>query len=144
MPTVQGLLDAKSSDVVSLDVAASVLDAAHIMSKRSIGSVVVTKAGDVVGIFTERDLLKRVVAQHLEPPDTTLADVMSTPVVTCRPETKMEESSAVMVEKGIRRLPVMEGSRLVGIVTTHDILAHQVRNHKGTIRDLIEYIFDVP
>ena len=102
MATVKEILAKKGGDVVTLVAAESVLNAARIMNERGIGGVVVTEDGSMVGIFTERDVLRRVVAEQRDPATTTLRDVMTTPVVQCQPETKLEQCTALMTEKRIR------------------------------------------
>ena len=120
----------------------TVLVAAKVMREKSIGSVVVMEDSDVVGIFTERDVVQRVVSAHHDPAAVPLRDVMTTPVATCRPETSLEDCAAIMAEHGIRHLPVAQGPRIAGIITSRDILAYQVGDQKSTIKDLVDHIFN--
>lgn len=143
MATVQDVLDIKGPDVVTLDAGATVLDAAQRMNERGIGGVVVMDAGAVVGIFTERDILRRVVAKRRDPARTAVREVMTTPIITCRPEAALDECRALITDKRVRHLPVMREGRLCGIITSGDILAQQVREQQDTIQHLHNYMFDV-
>jgi CBS domain-containing protein len=143
MPTVETILSRKGRDVMSMVSAESVLNAARLMNERAIGSVVVTEGGKMVGIFTERDVLRRVVAEHRDPAKTLLRDVMTSPVMHCRPKTPLEECGALMSEKRVRHIPVMEEGGLVGMITSGDILAHQVDEQQATIKQLNSYILNV-
>ncbi len=143
MATVQDILTRKGTSVVSLVAAESVLTASRIMNDRGIGGVVVTEDDQLAGIFTERDILRRVVAEQRDPASTPLRDVMTAPVVFCPPHAKLEELTALMTEKRIRHLPVMDDSGLCGIITTGDILAYQVREQAYTIQRLNNYVYDM-
>ncbi len=143
MATVQEVLTTKGSEVVKLIAEESVLTAARLMNERGIGGVVVTEAGEMVGIFTERDVLRRVVAEQRDPATTTLRDVMTSPVMTCRPEATLEECVAFITAKRIRHLPVVGEAGLCGIITSGDILASRMREHEDTIQFLNSYVFDI-
>lgn len=143
MATVQTILTKKGSDVVTVVSAESVVNAARLMNEQGIGGVIVTDEGKVVGVFTERDILRRVVAEKRDPATTTLREVMTSPVTSCRPEASLEECMAVMSEKRIRHLPVTDDSGLCGIITSGDILAFQVKEQEDTIQHLSSYIFDL-
>ena len=143
MATVQDILAKKGNAVVSLVADESVLNAARIMNERGIGGVVVTENDDTVGMFTERDILRRIVAEQRDPGGTHLREVMTTPVVNCRPDTELGALMALMTEKRIRHLPVVDESGLCGIVTSGDILAYQVREQEYTIEHLNRYVHDM-
>jgi CBS domain-containing protein len=143
MATVQDILGRKGRDVVTVDVAASVLQAARRMNERGIGGVVVTEGGRMVGIFTERDVLRRVVAEGRDPAGTPVREVMTAPVLRCRPDARLDECRALMTDRRIRHLPVMEDDALKGIVTTGDLLAHHVQEQQEQIEFLNSYVFDM-
>jgi len=143
MATVQDILNKKGTSVVSLVSAESVLTASRIMNERGIGGIVVTENDRMAGIFTERDILRRVVAEQRDPASTPLQHVMTAPVVYCPPDAKLEELTALMTEKRIRHLPVMDDNELCGIITTGDILAYQVREQAYTIQHLNNYVYDM-
>ena len=141
MATVQVVLDRKGGQVVTVDVAESVLDAATIMNERAIGGLVVMQDGRVAGMFTERDILRRVVAAKRDPSRTAVGEVMTTPVAFCRRDTPLNDCRAVMTERRIRHLPVVDERGVCGIVTIGDLMAHEVTDHEATIQYLHEYIF---
>jgi len=140
MHTVRSILQQKGPQVHKIDQQASVLDAARLMNERRIGALVVTRGEHVVGIFTERDILNRVVAPQRNPAETPVCDVMSSPVACCAPDTTRAECSTVMKSRRIRHLPVVEGDRLVGIVSIGDILEDEGAEQQETIRYLYEYM----
>lgn len=140
MPTVQDLLDRKGQQVVSIAIEDSVLDAAKLMNEHHIGAVVVSTDSKVVGIFTERDILNRVVAAGRDPATTLVKDVMTSPVAVCAPRTTRDECRAVMRGKRIRHLPVVQDEKLMGIVSIGDILLEAEADHEDTIRYLYEYM----
>ena len=141
MPTVKDILDKKGVTVASIDKNDSVLQSAQKMNDQHIGSLVVLDGDNVVGIFTERDVLTRVVAAGFDPQKITLGEVMTTPIACCRLDTSLEECRDVMTKKRIRHLPVVEENRLLGIITSGDIMAQRIDSHKETIQYLHEYIY---
>src|SRR5437773_9219222 len=107
MAAVRERLAAKGSDVITIAPSETVLRAAELMNDRGIGGLVVAERGRPVGIFTERDILRRVVAQQRDPTTTRVADAMTSPVIACAPETSVEECAAMMTAKRIRHLPIV-------------------------------------
>jgi CBS domain-containing protein len=143
MPTARDLLARKSGEVISISPADSALHAAQVMNQHGIGGLVVLDRGTLRGVFTERDILRRVVAAGRDPATTAVRDVMTSPVTTCLPETSIEECGAIMSGKRIRHLPVTDDRGLVGLVTSGDLLAFQVAEQTATIQYLNSYMFDV-
>ena len=143
MATVKDILGRKGRDVVTIVADDSVLSAARLMNKRGIGGIVVLEDDEVIGIFTERDILRRVVAERRDPTTTLIRDVMTTPVMTCKLEAKLEECTALMTDKRVRHIPVVDADGLCGIVTSGDILAYQVSEQADTIQYLNSYVFDL-
>ncbi|MBN1475885.1 CBS domain-containing protein [Candidatus Sumerlaeota bacterium] len=141
MTKVRDLLDKKGSGVVAVARGDSVLRAAQIMNENRIGSVVVTEGDSVVGIFTERDILIRVVAAQRDPERVAVEEVMTSPVACCRLDTSLSECRGVITERRIRHLPVVEEGHLVGIITSGDLIAIEMAEKQRTIEDLHEYIF---
>ena len=141
MPTIMNILDKKGSYVANKDKTCSVLEATLEMNERHIGSVVVCSGNKVVGIFTERDILSRVVAARLDPARTMLEEVMTTPVACCLPETSVDECKGMMTEKRIRHLPVVADGKLLGIITSGDILALEKTKRQESIKYLKEYLY---
>ena len=136
METVQSILETKGSDVATIDRDATVGEAADLMTTRKIGALVVTDGEKVVGIFTERDILGRVVARRRVPDETKVGDVMTSPMACCRRDTPIQECRTVMTDQGIRHLPVVEDGRLHGLISTRDIIAVEVAAKEGTIESL--------
>lgn len=142
MATVRDLLARKGSRVISIRPEATALEAALLMNESGIGGLVVLDGGTLAGVVTERDMMRRVIAQRRDPATTEVRAVMTTPVVTCAPGTSVEEAAAVMTHRRIRHLPVQEGGRLVGLITIGDLLAFQVAEQQATIQYMSSYIFD--
>ena len=94
---------------------------ADLMKKNRIGNVVVLDRKKPVGIVTERDLVERVIASDRNPRTTKIARIMSKPLITTKPDSDVFEASAILSKKNIRRLPVVQGGRLVGIITERDV-----------------------
>jgi CBS domain-containing protein len=143
MAIVQTILSRKGREVFTVGTDETVMAAANLMNERGIGGLVVTEDGRVSGIFTERDVLRRVVAARRDPATTRVGDVMTTPVASCRPDTTLAECRAFMTEKRIRHLPVVGDKGLCGIVTIGDLLAQEVGEHEATIEYLSHYIHGV-
>jgi CBS domain-containing protein len=141
MARVRDLLAKKGLHVVAVARGDSALRAAQIMNENRIGSVVVTEGDSVVGIFTERDILIRIVSAQRDPGSVAVEEVMTAPVACCRPETTLEECRGVITERRIRHLPVVEEGHLVGIITSGDLIANDMADKQRTIEDLNEYIF---
>lgn len=141
MPTAQSILSRKGSDVATIEREATVLDAAKKMNDRRIGALVVTSGDRAVGIFTERDVLIRVVAAGRDPKTTAVEGVMTSPMAVCRRDTPLADCRAIMTTKRIRHLPVVEEGKLYGIISSGDILASEVADQKQTIEYLHEYLF---
>ena len=142
MPTAQDILAKRHRDVISIAEEATVMEAAKIMRDQRIGSLVVIRTEKVVGIFTERDLLSRVVAGQLDPLETIIKDVMTTPVACCQPTTRLAECRSVMTTKRIRHLPVVKENKLLGLISSGDILALEFGERQQTIEYLHEYLYE--
>lgn len=143
MATVSDVLGRKGDLVVTVPASASALDAAQVMNEHGIGGVVVMEDGEMVGVFTERDILRRVVASHKDPARTRLRDVLTYPIVTVRPDTSLEGCRGLITQKRIRHIPVVGDAGLCGIITSGDILAYQMEEQKDTIEYLSSYVFDL-
>src|SRR5262245_42221176 len=142
MPTVSEILDIKGSQVMTIGPEATVLDAALLMNEHKIGSLVVLADGQVVGIISERDILTRVVVLRLAPGVMSVRDVMTTEVVCCQPNTKLDEARGVLKNRRIRHLPVLDGGQqLCGLISIGDLNAYESHDHELTIHILQEYIY---
>jgi IMP dehydrogenase len=143
MATLHDLLALKGHDVISVQPGDTVLRAASLMNERNVGAVLVMDAGRMAGIFTERDVLRRVVAAGLDPATTPVAKVMTTPVATCPAEISVDECAALMTTNNIRHLPVEHESALAGMVSIRDLLAHKVGEQQATLEQMNNYLFDL-
>jgi CBS domain-containing protein len=113
--------DIMIKEVVTLDENATVKEAAKIMNRFEIGSLIIVGKGKAVGIVTERDLLKRVVAEARDANITKVKEIMTTPLVVVEPNMDLEKAVRQMFQMKIKKLPVVEGKRLVGLVSLTDI-----------------------
>jgi CBS domain-containing protein len=142
MATVKDILTRKGSQVFSIGKDATVLEGARLMNEYKIGCLVVIDHERVSGIFTERDVLSRVVAGHRNPVTTRVHEVMTCEMVCCRPDTDLEEARSVFKNRRIRHLPVVdEGQRLLGLVSIGDLNAYDADAKECTIHLLHEYIY---
>ena len=143
MAAVRDLLARKSGEIITVPGATTVLDASILMVERGIGGVMVIESGRLAGIFTERDVLRRVVAVQRDPATTLVTDVMTTPVLTVTPDTTCEECRALMTERRIRHLPVIGPAGLIGLISSGDVLAFEVADRQATIQHLESYVYYV-
>jgi CBS domain-containing protein len=111
-------------DLITVDENSPVLDAANLMVEKGRGSVLVTRAGQPVGILTERDILRKVVAKSLNPGSTPSKNVMTESPITISHDTPLREAIDLMNRKHLRRMLVTENGKIVGIFTMRDILKH--------------------
>ena len=141
MARIRDLLDRKGSHVWTITPEATVLDAAAVMNDHKIGALVVLDDGRPVGVFTERDVLRRVVAERRDPADVRVADVMTTEVVCCSPDTTVDEARGAMRDRRIRHLPVADGDgRLAGLISMGDLNSQLLAVQEQTLFLLTEYI----
>jgi len=141
MSSAESILSRKGTDVATIDREATVLDAAKMMNARRIGALVVTGGDNVVGIFTERDVLNRVVAVGKPADKVKVGEVMTSPMACCRRDTKLAECRAVMTAKRIRHLPVVESGKLYGIISIGDLMASEVADQQQTIEYMHQYLY---
>jgi len=120
MPTVKDLM---TKDVLTIDTDKTVIEAAALMSQNDVGDLVVMENNTPVGIVTERDFVRRVLAVA-KSTNTRVSEVMSTPLKVIDPEAPIKEAARRMVNKGIRRLVVIKDNKLVGIITATDFAKH--------------------
>ena len=140
MATAEQLTAIKGGAIASLPPQATVLEAAQLMNDRHIGSVLVTEGNQLVGIFTERDVLRRVVADQRDPATTTVADVMTSPVACAAPHTTLDEIRTVMRDKRIRHVPVVNGGAVLGMISIGDLNKAEHDGQVETIRYLEQYM----
>jgi CBS domain-containing protein len=142
MPTVSDVLAAKGGQVHSVSPATRVLDAINKMNQHKIGAVLAVQDGQVAGIFTERDVLRRVIGEQRSPADCTVSEVMTEDVICVRPETDLDEVAAIMQQKKIRHVPVCnDDGRLHGMISIGDLNAFHASSQEAQIHFLSEYIY---
>lgn len=136
------LTNKENNHVATITGDKTVLEAAHRMNDERIGSLIVVDSKDnVEGIFTERDVLRQVVACGKDPAKTAVAEVMTPKPISCVRSTKLQECRQIMTERRIRHLPVVEAGKLVGMVTIGDLTAFELYDHKETIHHLSNYLY---
>ena len=140
METVRQLLDKKGHEVLSVHPDDSVFDAVKKMADNNIGSLVVLVDDQIVGIITERHYARRVILEGKTSPETSVRDIMATSVVCARTDQTISECMAVMTEKRVRHLPVVDQKRLVGLVSIGDLVKSIIADQEFTIEQLIHYI----
>ncbi|HSN26717.1 MAG TPA: CBS domain-containing protein [Kofleriaceae bacterium] len=134
------LLEYKGRQVETIDANATVADAVAKMNARRIGSVVVTRGDVLAGILTERDVMTRIVAQGHDPRAIEVCEVMTTDLVTVEPDTPIATALRLVSDKRCRHLPVVEGHRVIGLVSGGDLTAWLLRDQERTIYDLQDFI----
>jgi len=117
--------DVMVEDVVTISADATVLQAAKLMNKNEIGCLIVMRREKAVGIVTERDLLKRIVSKSRDPKKTQVREIMTKPLIAGDPEMDIEDATRLMFDNKIKKLPVLEDGKLVGLVTLTDIVRYQ-------------------
>ncbi len=142
MPKVRDVLARKGHVIVSVAPTTTVRAAAELMNERGVGGLlVVDETKQLLGVFTERDILRRVVVTGLDPETTLVADVQTTDVVTCLPDTGLDECSVIMTKRRIRHLPVADADTVYGVITIGDVLAFRIAEQESTIQYLNGYMF---
>jgi CBS domain-containing protein len=141
-PTAMSLLATKNAAVVfTCSKEATAQEAAKLMSMRRIGSLVVTDGTQTVqGIFTERDVMMRVVAEGRDAARTRVGEVMTTEVITVSPDTSIEDVESIMRQHRVRHLPVVGDRGLLGLVSIGDVLVHHAESRKQMVEQLTDYV----
>jgi len=137
---IRDILRRKGEDVYSVSPLATVIDAVNTMNDHHVGSVLVCECGYPVGVFSERDVLVRVVAAHRDPRQTLVRDVMTTRLYTASPDDTLLEVMRLMTDRRCRHVPVMEGEQLVGLVSIGDLTKATHNNLRQEVRELSSYI----
>ena len=140
MNRVTEILDEKGRNVLEIDAEATVYEAVVLMVEHNVGSLLVTESGDVAGIVTERDYLRRVTLEGRIDKETRVADIMSVPLAVVAPETTIDECMAVMTDRRIRHLPVVEDGEVVGVVSIGDLVKFKSKLQTFEIQFLNDYI----
>jgi CBS domain-containing protein len=141
MTTVRKLLEFKSdAENYSVEATATVQDALKVMADANIGAVLVTEGGRIVGIYTERDYLRKGELEGRSAKDTALKDVMVVKMLTVNRDTTVDQCIALMKQYHVRHLPVVENDQLIGLVSMRDVMLAAIDNRESEIRGLENYI----
>jgi len=139
MTTIRQIL-ARKPDIYSVLPQATIYDALREMADRNIGALLVLREGEIVGIFSERDYARKVALLGKSSRDTPVGEVMTTKVVTIDPDRTAGECMVLMTAGRFRHLPVVEGGRLVGVISIGDVVRAVVEEQEFTIRQLESYL----
>jgi signal-transduction protein with cAMP-binding, CBS, and nucleotidyltransferase domain len=137
---VTEILEEKGADVLKIDADASVFEAVQLMVEMNVGSLLVTDRGEIVGIVTERDYLRRVTLEGRTDKQTAVREIMSAPLIVVTPETTVDECMALMTDRRIRHLPVAEDGGVVGLVSIGDLVKFKSQQQTFEIEYLTTYI----
>jgi len=140
MARVSEILRGKGADVLKIEASATVFDAIKKIVDKNVGSILVTEGDEVVGIMTERDYLRKIIVLGRTSHETLVSEIMTSPLVYVTPETTIEESMAIMTDRRIRHLPVVENEDVVGIISIGDLVKFQSREQSFQIQYLTDYI----
>ena len=140
MRNVSQILERKGNRIIAVSPDAPVLEAIRLMAEHHIGAVLVIEGGQLLGIASERDYARKVVLQGRSSSDTPVNAIMSAPVVCVGPHDSVADCMAIMTERHIRHLPVLDGSRLVGVVSIGDLVKELIEEQKQEISYLQQYI----
>lgn len=141
MAAVNQILAQKGHDVVTIDPGATVLEALERMADADIGALIVLDGEELVGIFSERDYARRVVLRGRASRDTAVREIMTPEVICVAPEQSAEKCLAIMTEKRVRHLPVLEDGRLAGVVSIGDVVKAIITEQKVIINHLEDYLY---
>jgi CBS domain-containing protein len=138
--TVRDILQVKGADVWRIPFEATVLDALRLMAEKQVGALVVVDGTKPVGVISERDYARKVILHGRASPTTLVKEIMTSPVVFTHPDQPIEECMAIMTDKRIRHLPVMDEGKLAGIISIGDLVKTIIAEQKFTIEQLERYI----
>jgi len=140
MKTVRQLLKSKSGDLCTIGPDANVFDALKLMAERNVGALLVVKNDRLAGILSERDYARKVVLQGKSSHDTSVREIMTERAVCVRPDNTVEECMALMTDKHVRHLPVIEDEKLIGVLSIGDLVKETISEQQFVIQQLESYI----
>ena len=140
MTTVRMLLERKGRAIFAVEPQASVLDAIRLMAEHHVGALLVMRASALEGIVSERDYARKVILRGRSSADTPVRDIMSSPVLTVSLETSVEQCMQLMTDRRVRHLPVVDGGRVVGLVSIGDLVKAVIAEQREQIEQLESYI----
>jgi CBS domain-containing protein len=134
MDTVRHILQLKGKDVWSIRPDATVLDSLRMMDSKGVGALVVTQDNHLVGIISERDYARKVILKGKSSKDTLVSEIMTAHVITVHPDQTLDECMELMTTKSIRHLPVVDGERVVGVISMRDVMAAIIHRQREALR----------
>jgi len=140
MRNVRHLLQAKGYEVFAIEPGACVIDAVRLMAERHIGALVVLDGERLVGICSERDYARKVVLKGRSSSDTAVREIMTSDVITVRPEDTVEHCMQTVTRSRVRHLPVIENGRVVGIVSIGDLVKAVIEDQQAQLDQLQRYV----
>ena len=140
MKHIRDLLAEKGGDICTISPDATVLDAVKLLADKNIGALVVVREDQLVGVMSERDYLRKIALTKRDSSAVKVAEIMTSPVACARPEQSVEECMAMMTDKRIRHLPVVENDSLRGVISIGDLVKSIISEQKFIIEQLEHYI----
>ena len=140
MKTVAQLLRTKGQQVLTVAPDVSVFDALGVMAEKNVGALLVVEERRLVGVFSERDYARKVILKGKASRDIAVREIMTSPVLYVRPEQTIEDCMALMTDKRVRHLPVLEDERLVGVISIGDVVKAIIAEQEFMIEQLQNYI----
>ncbi len=144
MKTVKEILQTKGHDVLSITPDTTVYEALKIMADKNVGALVVLNGETVAGLLSERDYARKVILHGKSSREMQVREIMTSKVYYMRPEQSLQDCMAQMTDKRVRHLPVLEGDRLVGIISIGDVVKEIIADQESTIKLLENYITGGP
>ena len=138
--TISSLLKNKGQQIWSVPPAASVYEAIEMMAEKGIGALLVMSGDTLAGIISERDYARKVILKGKASKQTPVSEIMTSPVISVTPEHSIEEAMRIVTHKRIRHLPVVEGEKVVGVLSIGDLVKWIISSHEETIDQLHGYI----
>jgi CBS domain-containing protein len=138
--TVQAILQSKGAQVVSVSPGDTVGNVARVLADRRIGAVLVREQGKVVGVFSERDIVRGLARYGAQSLDRPVSDLMTHDVITCKPAESVHDVMERMTARRVRHLPVIDNGQLIGIVSIGDLVKERIEEAEREAQDLREYI----
>jgi CBS domain-containing protein len=142
MTTVERLLQHKGHTVWSIPPDASVFEAVQLMADKRVGALMVVDRNELIGVISERDYAREIVLKDRVSRDTPVSAIMTQRVLYVRPQQTLEECMALMTEKHLRHLPVLDNGRLVGVVSMRDVVKDLIAEKEFLIEQMENYITD--
>lgn len=140
MKTVKQLVEEKSHKLLSIAPTMSVFEALQKMAEFDVGALVILDEGRLVGIFSERDYARKLILHGKSSKETRVEEIMTTRVVCIGPDRSAEECMALMTDKRVRHLPVLEDKKVVAVISIGDVVREMIEDQKHTIEQLEQYI----